>query len=36
MSVNILMDFISENAGPVSIKFHEQLQGRDERRMEFI
>ena len=22
-------DFISENAGPISIKFHVQLQGRD-------
>ena len=29
MSVNILKDFISENAGPISIKFHVQLQGRD-------
>ena len=29
MSINILKDFISENAGPISIKFHAQLQGRD-------
>ena len=29
MSVNILKVFISENAGPISIKFHVQLQGRD-------
>ena len=29
MSVNILKDFSSENAGPISITFHVQLQGRD-------
>ena len=29
MSINILKDFISENAGPISIKFHVQLQSRD-------
>ena len=27
MSLNILKEFISENAGPISIKFHLQLQG---------
>ena len=27
MSVNILKDFSSENAGPISIKFHVHLQG---------
>ena len=29
MSINILKDFISENAGPISVKFHVQLQGKD-------
>ena len=29
MSVIILKNFISEIAGPISIKFHVQLQGRD-------
>ena len=29
MSVNSLKDFISENAGQISIKFHVQLQGED-------
>ena len=28
MSVKILKKFIPENAGPISIKFHTQLQGK--------